>query len=305
MHIRPPRQTIQEAAAQALCQLGVGSVGVESQHLTVADFEALKDRAPSLEWKPGKDRVETLRLVKDAGEVEQICGAIQMAEQAFTSFRAALQPTDTEKDLADRMEGLLRKAGAKASSFPTIVAVGERAALPHAPPTVRPVSDGWPLLVDWGASGPFYKSDLTRVLLPRNNSAFPGQGKASPDAAKVQDAYRVVLRAQERARQALRPGIRAEEVDAAARAVIAEAGYGDRFTHSLGHGLGMMVHEGPMLRAGSEMLLQPGMVVTLEPGIYVPGQFGIRIEDDALVTPDGCQILTHLPREWEANRLDF
>jgi len=296
--IRPPKQSLPDATAQVLERLGVGAVEFESGHVTVAEAQTLADRAKTIEWKPGTSRVEALRKIKDAGEVEQIKAAIRMAETAFATFRAALRPDDTEKVLADALEHCLRRAGAKCGSFPNIVAAGPRAALPHAPPTDQRIGEAAVLLVDWGASGPFfYKSDLTRVLLTHNNSPVPD--------AKLQAVYEVVLRAQRAALEAVRPGVAAQSVDAAARAVIADAGFGDFFTHSIGHGLGMQVHEAPLMKPGSEILLEAGMVVTIEPGIYLPGEFGIRIEDDVLVTPDGALVLSSLPRDWESNIVDF
>jgi Xaa-Pro aminopeptidase len=302
--IRPPSQTIQHATAEVVAKLPAHSVGCESGHLTVADFDTLREATPAVSWKGAKDRVEKLRMIKDEEEVGQIRQAIRIAERAFAMFRAMLQPADQEKDLSDALESYVRRAGGKCTSFPSIVAVGERAALPHAPPTSRAVGTASLVLVDWGASGSFYKSDLTRVLLPRNNSAFQRPSNEDVDA-KIRDVYGVVLRAQERALQTIRPGVQAKQVDAAARTVIADAGYGDAFTHSVGHGLGMQVHEGPMLRSNTETPLEPGMVVTIEPGIYLPGWGGIRIEDDILVTPDGCEVLSHLPRDLEANMVDF
>jgi Xaa-Pro aminopeptidase len=144
-------------------------------------------------------------------------------------------------------------------------------------------------LIDWGAIGrQLYKSDLTRVLATR---------KISPKFAEV---YEVVLQARDRAVAAVRPGVPAQVIDAEARAVIAEAGFGDFFGHGLGHGIGLQVHEGPAVRPGSDTILQPGMVFTIEPGIYLPGWGGIRIEDDVRVTPDGCEVLTSLPRDLAA-----
>src|SRR5262249_35910929 len=160
------------------------------------------------------------------------------------------------KYLSDSMEAYVRAAGGACTSFPTIVAVGERAALPHAPPTTRTVAENPLLLLDWGASGLFYKSDFTRVLWTRK----PGTNGVTP---KFREIYDVVLRAQAAAISVLRPGVKTGEVDAAARQTIAAAGYGDRFTHSTGHGLGMQVHEAPLLRPNSEGVLQAGMVVTI------------------------------------------
>jgi Xaa-Pro aminopeptidase len=284
-HIRTPSQKIHEAVAAVLKHLGVHAVGFESAAVTVADLESLRGHAPTLDWKAGADRVERLRMVKDHDEVRQIREAIGMAERAFTVLRALLRPEDREKDLCDALDGYLRRAGAQGASFPPIVAVGERAALPHAPPTDRAVSTGEMLLVDWGASGPFYKSDLTRMLAARKIST------------KLEEVYTVVLRAQQQAIAAVRPGAIARDIDAEARGVISKAGFGDFFGHGLGHGIGLQVHEGPAIRPNSETVLQPGMVFTIEPGIYLPDWGGVRIEDDVLVTPDGCELLSRVPRE--------
>jgi Xaa-Pro aminopeptidase len=207
-------------------------------------------------------------------------------------FRAMLRREDDEKSLADGMEMYLRRAGGKCGSFPAIVAGGPRAALPHAPPTGARVGDQPLLLVDWGASGTFYKSDLTRVLWWRENGARPTE--------KLAEIYAVVLEAQRRAIAAVRPGTEAPKVDAAARSYIADAGYGSYFTHGLGHGLGLQVHEAPSLRPTSTTVLEAGMVVTIEPGVYLPGWGGVRIEDDVLVTADGVEVLTNCPKDLEA-----
>ena len=158
------------------------------------------------------------------------------------------------------------------------------------------------MLVDWGANGPFYKSDLTRVLLPHNNLALPG---TQTQAGKLRQVYEAVLRAQTAGIAALRPGARAGDVDAAARQVIADAGYGDYFTHSIGHGFGLQIHEAPMMRPGSELVLQAGMVVTIEPGVYIPNWGGIRIEDDVLITEAGAEVLTNVPADFAGSGIDF
>src|SRR5262249_26707729 len=152
-------------------------------------------------------------------------------------------------------------------------------------------------------SGRFYKSDLTRVLVPRTTSKFSGPGNG-PDP-KLQQVYDVVLRAQQAAVAAVRPGARCGEVDAAARRGITEAGYGACVTHSVGHGLGMQVHEMPLMRPGSDLVLEAGMVVTVEPGVYLPQWGGVRIEDDMLVTPAGCEVLTHVPRDLPAMLVEW
>jgi Xaa-Pro aminopeptidase len=284
-HIRPVAQTLHQAAGEVLKQLGIHNAGFESGHLTVADREALGHLAPTLSWAGQRDRVERLRAIKDAREVEEIREAIDIAERAFGMFQAMLRPDDREKDLADSLEYYVRRAGGRCGSFPSIVAAGARAALPHAPPTDQRVGDADLLLVDWGASGRFYKSDLTRVLA--THRIFP----------KLEQVYAVVLTAQERALRAIHPGARARDIDAEARSVIAQAGFGPFFGHGLGHGLGLEVHEAPALRQNSDAGLEAGMVVTVEPGIYLPGWGGVRIEDDVLVTADGCEVLTHAVKD--------
>jgi Xaa-Pro aminopeptidase len=204
-------------------------------------------------------------------------------------FRAGLRREETEIDAADAMEGYLRRCGSSSAAFEPIVAAGARSALPHARPTAEVrLADSDFLLVDWGATVGGYRSDLTRMLVT---------GKVGPDFAR---AYRAVLTAQERAIAAIRPGTTAGDVDALARAAIEEAGYGGRFGHGLGHGLGLEIHESPWFRPHSDDVLRPGMVFTVEPGIYLPGWGGIRIEDDILVTEDGAEVLTGVPREPES-----
>jgi Xaa-Pro aminopeptidase len=295
-NIRPPTQLMPEMAGAVLQSLGVRAVGFESGHLTVDGLMKLSEQAKTVNWHAGAERVEVLRQCKDGDEIAQIREAIRIAERAFAMFRAMLRPEDCEKDLADALEMYVRRAGGTESSFPAIVAVGARAALPHAPPTARRVVEDPLLLVDWGACGAFYKSDLTRVLWRRQKGA---------DSGKLEQVFEIVLEAQRRAIAAVRPGALGSDVDAAARSYIAEAGYGSYFTHGLGHGIGLQIHEGPALRPTSTTVLQPGMVVTIEPGIYLPGWGGIRIEDDVVVTADGVEVLTSCPRDFASSRIEF
>ncbi len=292
--IRPPTQRIAEATTEVIGKLGVRSVGFESGGLTVAEFENLRELAPTVDWKGAADRVEQLRLIKDEDELLRIRGAIDVAERAFSAFCALLRPQDTEMELCDALEANVRRAGGQGTSFPPIVAVGDRAALPHAPPTNRPVSASEILLVDWGASAHGYKSDLTRVLATRTKSSC---ARPVGDGGKLEEIYEVVRKAQEAAICAVRPGVEARAVDAAARKVIDAAGYGEAFNHGLGHGIGLQIHEGPSLRANSADVLAEGMVITIEPGIYLPGWGGVRLEDDVHVTADGCEVLTTAARD--------
>jgi Xaa-Pro aminopeptidase len=293
-HIRPPNRKLSEAVAEVLAKLGCRSVGFETAVMTVAELEGLRELAPAIDWKGAVDRVERLRMVKDPSEVAEVRAAIDVAERAFAAFRALLRPDDREIELYHAMENCVRQAGGMQTSFPPIIAVGERAALPHAPPTSRTAGSGGLILVDWGASGPFYKSDLTRILDARKTCPIATSGPP------LEEVHAVVCRAQEAAFQAIRPGASGRDIDTAARSTIADAGYGDFFGHGLGHGVGLEIHEAPFLRPNTNVTIQAGMVFTIEPGIYVPGWGGVRIEDDVLVTPEGCEVLTHVPRDLSA-----
>jgi Xaa-Pro aminopeptidase len=284
VHIRPPSVRITDAAVECVNKLGWRSVGFEAARVSVEEFERMRELAPSVTWKACKNLVEMLRLCKDADEIQEIRQAVIMAERAFEQFRLTLGREDSEKSLADRMEMLVRAEGATSTSFPPILAIAERSALPHCPPSTRKLDDAELLLVDWGACGRHYRSDLTRVLANRTISP------------QLREVWSAVLNAQQRAIEVLRPGIEAQAVDAAARAVLSEAGFGNYFNHALGHGIGREVHESPRLGAGITTVLQPGMVVTIEPGVYIPGWGGVRIEDDVLITEDGCEVLSRLGR---------
>ena len=291
-HIRPMTRKLHEAVGDVLTGLGVRHVGCESA-LTLAEAEALVEAAPTIEWVPAADRVEKLRAIKDEVEIASIREAVEIAERAFAVFRGLLTPDDTEKALADAMDHYVRRCGGVRCSFPPIVAVGDRAALPHCPPTARRVGECDLLLVDWGAVSPgLYRSDLTRVL--------PTHRKASSMSDRLRSIHALVLRAQEAAIRAVYPGAVGKDVDAAARSVIADGGYGDHFSHGLGHGVGLQIHEAPAVRPLSETVLEPGMVITIEPGIYLPGWGGVRIEDDVLVTPDGHEVLTRVAKDLES-----
>lgn len=288
VHIRDTQHTIQQTAAETVDRLGLRNVGIEANQLSVADLETVRDKGKSITWKSTQKLVETLRMVKDESEQIAIRDAIRMAEKAWDMFNAMWRPEDCEKDLSDAMEGYVRRAGAKSTTFPTIVAVGERSALPHAPPTHRQVNESDFLLLDWGACGPMYRSDLTRMIVTKAAS-----GKVESQFEKL---YTVVLQAQQRAIDAVRPGVKAADVDAAVRHYLESQGLNQYFNHGLGHGIGLQTHEGPNIRLSSQDVLQAGMVFTIEPGVYLPGWGGIRIEDDVIVTPDGCEVLSRVPK---------
>ena len=287
LHIRRPGVTMARSIARVLRRAKIARLGIEGQSMSVALRDQIAGDLKKLELVTTAGLVERLRAIKDKHEIAQLRRAVWYAEKAFGALRATIRPENTEKEVADELEHQLRLFGAVRSGFPSIVAVGPRAALPHATATDRQIGSSDFVLVDWGADGGLYKSDLTRVLVT---------GRISP---KLERIYRVVLNAQRKAIAAIRPGVVAHDIDRAARKVISKAGFGRYFGHGLGHGLGLEVHEAPRLGANSRVVLKPGMVVTVEPGIYLPGWGGVRIEDDVLVTRTGHEVLTSVPKGLE------
>ena len=265
----------------------VREVCVDSQSITLAQWEKLKGQAASIQFGSSSGVIETLRERKDASEIAAIERAISIAQRSFTSVSAMLTGDMTEKTVADQLESSIRKLGGASSAFKSIVGVGARAALPHGRPSSKKIEEDPFVLIDWGAKENLYLSDLTRMIIT---------GKTN---AKFQKIYQTVLSAQEAAIRAIRPGVKMCDVDAIARGIIEQAGYGKRFTHSLGHSFGLQIHESIRLANGQERTLEPDMVVTVEPGIYIPGFAGVRIEDDVLVTKTGNRVLTSLPKQWD------
>ena len=286
--IRSRSESLKEIVVRLSGSLKLRQLGIEGS-ATIDWFGHLQEALTETELISVGFPVEELRMVKDAGEIEETRQAVRQAEQGFSLLRASLVAEMSERQAAFDLEHAMRRFGAEKVSFDPIVAVGKRASLPHARPTDVRIGEADFVLVDWGAqTSAGYKSDLTRVLVT---------GKISSKLAKI---YKVVLTAQRRAIEKVGPDVACAEVDAAARSVIEEAGYGRRFGHGLGHGIGLDIHEKPRVSGQSQEVLQPGMIVTVEPGIYLPGWGGVRIEDDVLVTPDGCEVLSTLPTELDA-----
>jgi len=229
--------------------------------------------------------VEQLRAVKSQEELARIERAIQLADDALAQVAARLAPGQTELQVAWELEKGMRERGAEGIAFEITVASGPNAALPHAKATERVIQPGEPIVIDMGARVEGYHSDLTRTFC---------LGGSDEQRRRFQMIYDIVLKAQTEAAKALRPGPPGVEIHNVAHKVIEDAGYGDYFGHGLGHGVGLEVHELPSLgrRTPDPTPLAPGMVVTLEPGIYLPDWGGVRIEDIALITADGCRILT-------------
>jgi Xaa-Pro aminopeptidase len=288
LEIRPHTRLLPDAVVKALKQRKLRRVGIEAGVMTVGEFQKYAAALPGVDLVPIDGAVEELRMVKDAGELAELRAAIKQAERGFQVMRAELKPEQTELQLAHRLEQAMRDFGAAGAAFPPIVAAGARSALPHARATPAPIGDAAFVLVDWGAcSAGGYRSDLTRMLITRK------------PPARLPRLYEIVLAAQAAGIAAMQPGADCSAADAAARKVIADAGYGKQFGHSLGHGIGLHIHEGPRASAVSKQKFQPGMVVTCEPGIYLPGWGGVRIEDDVLITKDGPEVLTSLPRDYD------
>jgi len=287
MDIRRAGVLIHLQVAKILRAAGISHLAIESDSMTVAMQERIAEKLPKLQMRATSGMVEHLRQVKDKEELALIRRAIAIAEKSLAVLRAGLRPQQTEKEIGDALEHQFRLFGGDGPAFDPIVAIGPRAALPHAKWTDRQVGEGDILLVDWGAQWQLYKSDLTRVLVT---------GRIS---TKLRRVYEVVLSAQARAIAAIRPGVPTMEVDAAARSVIAGAGLARRFNHGIGHGFGLEIHESPRMSGKNTAMLKPGMVVTVEPGVYIPGWGGVRIEDDILVTRDGHEVLTNLPKRFE------
>ncbi|MEX2178074.1 MAG: aminopeptidase P family protein [Gemmatimonadaceae bacterium] len=260
-------------------------VGFESAHLVHRDFQRLLEAGSRCQWRPTMDLVEALRERKDVGELALIGEAVAAAERAL---RLALEQTRagmSELEVAGVLESALRQSGSDGFPFPSIVASGPNAALPHAHPTSRELRAGDFLLLDFGARVGGYCSDITRTFVV---------GRASEEQREF---YGVVRAANERAIAAVRPGMSGRDADGVARGYIEDRGFGDLFGHSLGHGIGLEVHEAPRLARTAEGPLVQGAVVTVEPGLYRPGWGGVRIEDDVHLGADGAEVLTRFTRE--------
>ena len=255
-------------------------LGFERDHLTVRDRERLGGFEIA-EPVPTSDLVEALRVVKDPDEVEALRAAADLAEEALAELLPTVRVGQTEQEVAARLEHALRRRGSEWHPFQTIVASGPRSALPHARSSARPLGRGEWLLVDFGAQLGGYCADLTRTVVV-----------GAPAEVRQREIYEIVRRAQRVARETVRPGMTGREADALGRDIIAAAGYGEAFGHSLGHGIGLEVHEAPRLARTADAPLPAGAVVTVEPGIYLTGWGGVRLEDDVHLSPAGPRCLS-------------
>jgi Xaa-Pro aminopeptidase len=284
LEIRGPGRQMLPTVAEVLKKGKYKKLSVEAGSMTLGLHAGISKAATSCELISSNGWVEGLRIFKDRDEIARTRIACDQARRAFDVVRASLTLEMTEFEVAAELEYQARRFGAKGLSFPAIVATGARAALPHARPTQQKLGAADFTLIDWGVNEGLYMSDLTRMVVT---------GRISPKLRKV---YGVVLKAQLAGIDAIRPGVTCEAVDQAARSIIAKAGFGKQFGHGLGHGTGLEIHEAPRLAQGQSTVLAPGMIVTVEPGIYFPGWGGVRIEDDVLVTRDGHEVLTSVPK---------
>jgi Xaa-Pro aminopeptidase len=277
VHIAP--RSVWGRVSRLLADTPGSRIGFESHVVTVRDAERLTGYLGT-RLQPAAELVESLRMVKDPSEVAAIREAAALAQEALAAVVPTIRVGERELDVASRLEAALRQRGSEWHPFETIVASGPRSALPHARTSERVLERGEFLLLDFGAIVRGYCSDLTRTFV---------LGPVDPRQRAV---YELVESAQRLAREGIRAGMRGRDADALARDPIAERGYGEAFGHSLGHGLGLEVHEAPRLAATSEAALPLGAVVTVEPGIYLPGWGGVRLEDDVWLSPDGPVLLS-------------
>lgn len=266
-----------------LKRLDIKKLYVESLYFTFSQYDEIKNKTGVCIF-PTQGIIEKFRKQKTPEEIKKIQTAIDIAEKAYAGVREKIRAGLSEKNVADILEFAIRKQGGDKSSFDIICAAGMRASQPHARTTNQKIQDGDAILIDWGTSFQFYNSDLTRISFI---------DRISPQFKKI---YQIVLDAQRFAIDNIKPGRVAKDIDFAARDYITKKGFGKCFGHGLGHGIGMAVHECPIINSRSKETLDEGMVFTIEPGIYIPGWGGIRIEDMVLVTSQGCNVLSHVPK---------
>jgi Xaa-Pro dipeptidase len=261
-------------------------IGVEPLHMRILEYCKVKTISSTIECPDATQLVGSLRVCKDADEVSAMRNAVKVAQEALEATIPSIKVGVTEKEIAaELVVQLLRHGSQSEMPFAPIVSSGPNSANPHASPSDRQLRPGDLLVVDWGAAVNGYISDLTRTF---------AVGKLDEEYRKI---HQIVLEANAAGRTAAQPGVSCANVDIAARTVIEKAGYGQYFTHRTGHGIGLEPHEDPYMRGDNMQLLEPGMAFTVEPGIYLPGRNGVRIEDNVVITEDGTECLSDMPRE--------
>ncbi len=275
-----------EGILSLLLDLKLGKTGFESAFLPFSAHHFLTERlAPEARLIPLEEEIKNIRALKDRQELALLGTCIEIASKAYLEVLESLKEGIVETEAALEMEWSMKRKGAEALAFDTILASGNRSALPHGKAGSKTVEKGDFVLIDFGSQFRGYHSDQTRTVVC---------GSASSEQRKI---YQIVKEAHDKAIEQIRPGIPIGEVDGAARDYIRNEGYGEYFGHGLGHGIGLAVHEDPVINSENKGLLQEGMVFTVEPGIYIPDWGGVRIEDMVLVTSHGAELLTYLPTE--------
>lgn len=277
-------QTIEEKK-KIFAAEGFKRVGFESTHMTVHGLQTLKENFPGVEFVPVAERIEMLTMVKTPEEMAMIKKAIDITDKTFAKMLEVIKPGMTEKDVSAEISYWHKKYGADKDSFDPIVASGWRGCLPHGIASDKVIESGEMVTLDFGCIYNGFCSDLTRTI---------SAGEPSDDMKKI---YNIVLDAQMKAIDSAKEGMTSKELDSVARNYISEKGYGEKFGHGLGHGLGIEVHEMPSVSQRMEIKLPAGVVVTIEPGIYVENLGGVRIEDDIMITQNGCEVLNKSPKE--------
>jgi len=276
--------TILEEIGTQVNNMGIKLLGFEKDTVSYGTYELYKNIIQA-DLVPISGLIEKIRLIKTQQEINIIKVACEIADHAFTHILDYIKPGKTELDVSNELEFFMRKQGATQSSFDIIVASGLRSALPHGVATNKVIEKGDFVTLDFGALYNGYISDITRTVA------------VGEPSEKLVDMYNAVLASQLLALEKVGPGLTGVQADAIARDYLKEKGYGEAFGHSLGHGIGLEVHEGPGLSMRSNTVLEPGMAVTIEPGVYLPGIGGVRIEDDILITETGNELLTHSSKE--------
>lgn len=268
------------AIHQQLERLQVERVGIEAEHMSVAFYKELQETITTHRFYRLTDEIAQLRKIKDAKEIALIRQAVHISDQSFTDLLPILRPGMSEREVLAELEYLKMKYGSERPAFGTIVAAGERSALPHATPTDHQLAVNDILLIDYGVTFEGYMSDMTRTI-------WLGE-----PSKQLQELYEYVTIALEESIAAIRPGMTGHELDRVARDVFVDAGLEQYSLRGLGHGVGLEIHEKPRLALHSEEVLEENMIVTIEPGLYLPGIGGVRIEDMVVLTKDGCDVLT-------------
>ncbi|MFJ7646541.1 M24 family metallopeptidase [Lysinibacillus sp. NPDC097279] len=276
--------TLLEEIATQVKAMSIKSLGFEKDTVSFGTYELYKNVIQA-DLIPVSGLIEKIRLIKTEQEINIIKVACEIADHAFTHILDFIKPGKTELEVSNELEFFMRQQGATQSSFDTIVASGLRSALPHGVATNKVIEKGDFVTLDFGALYNGYISDITRTVA------------VGEPSEKLVEMYNTVLASQLLSLEKVGPGLTGIQADAIARDYLTEKGYGEAFGHSLGHGIGLEVHEGPGLSKRSETVLEPGMAVTIEPGVYVPGVGGVRIEDDILITESGNELLTHSTKE--------